>query len=176
MPSRLVRLVAAGLLIASCGGDAPDPPEAEPGIRLIEGLGPTHMAISTGSEQAQRYFDQGLVLTFGFNHAVAIRSFREAIRLDPDCAICFWGVALALGPNINAPMGPEAHREAWLAVERARELAGGATPRELAYIDALSVRYSDDEEADREELDQAYAAALRRLHEAYPEDNNAATL
>ena len=176
MPSRLVRLVAAGLLIASCGGDAPDPPEAEPGIRLIEGLGPTHMAISTGSEQAQRYFDQGLVLTFGFNHAVAIRSFREAIRLDPDCAICFWGVALALGPNINAPMGPEAHREAWLAVERARELAGGATPRELAYIDALSVRYASDPQTDRAMLDRAYADAMREVSQGDPEDVHAAVL
>ena len=176
MFSRLARLLITSLMIASCGGDASGPPPAEPGIRLLEGLGSTHMPISTESAETQAYFDQGLVLAFGFNHAAAIRSFREGIRHDPGCAMCFWGVALALGPNINAPMGPEAQREAWLTIEEARGRAASATPREAAYIEVLSARYSGDPAADRAALDLAYANAMRELSLQDPEDQHAAVL
>jgi hypothetical protein len=144
--------------------------------RLLDDLGDLHHPITTGSELAQRYFDQGLVLTFGFNHEAAIDSFREAARLDPQCAMCFWGVALAYGPNINAPMGPEAAAEAWAALREARRLAPGASDAERAYIEALAARYSADPAADRAELDRAYADAMRGLYHAYPDDLDAATL
>jgi tetratricopeptide (TPR) repeat protein len=147
-----------------------------PAVPLFDDLGTHHHPISTSSASAQAYFDQGLVLTFGFNHEQAVRSFRQAAALDPDCAICWWGVALALGPNINAPMGPDAGREAWAALERARALAPNASAEERAYIEALAPRYAAEPPDDRSELDRAYADAMRALHERYPEDLDAATL
>jgi tetratricopeptide (TPR) repeat protein len=152
----------------------PEAAEARP-PRLLD-LGDHHHAITTNSEQAQRYFDQGLVLTYGFNHEAAIDSFREAARLDPECAMCFWGVALAYGPNINAPMGPEASREALRAIRRARSLAAKVGEDERAYIEALATRYSEDPAADRAALDHAYADAMRKLHHRDPDDLDAATL
>jgi tetratricopeptide (TPR) repeat protein len=105
-----------------------------------------------------------------------VRSFRQAAALDPDCAICWWGVALALGPNINAPMGPEAGEEAWAALERARALAPNASAVERDYIDALAPRYAAEPPEDRSALDRAYAQSMRELHERYPNDLDAATL
>lgn len=145
------------------------------GSPLLEGIGPTGMTITTTVPRAQAYFNQGLTLAYGFNHAEAVRSFREAARLDPSCGICFWGVALALGPNINAPMGAEAIPEAWAAVQQAQALAGNESNRERAYIDAVSVRYSQTGD-DRVVLDQLYAGAMRGLVERYPEDRNARVL
>jgi tetratricopeptide (TPR) repeat protein len=143
---------------------------------LLEDLGDHRHAISTDTALAQRYFDQGLTLSFGFNHAASVRAFKEAARLDSDCAMCFWGIALALGPNINTPMGPEAAREAHAAIRRAQELASGATQAERAYIDALATRYSNEPLEDRTPLDRAYATAMRQLHQRYPDDVDAATL
>jgi hypothetical protein len=151
-------------------------PESAPRTRLLDDLGDLHHPITTGSELAQRYFDQGLVLTFGFNHEAAIDAFREATRLDPQCAMCFWGIALAYGPNINAPMGPEAAQEAWAALREARRLAPGASDAERAYIEALGARYAADPAADRAALDRAYAEAMRALYHAHPDDLDAATL
>jgi tetratricopeptide (TPR) repeat protein len=145
------------------------------GSPLLEGIGPTGMTITTAVPRAQAYFNQGLTLAYGFNHAEAVRSFREAARLDPGCGICYWGVALALGPNINAPMGAEAIPEAWAAVQQAQALAGNESNRERAYIDAVSVRYSQTGD-DRVVLDQLYAGAMRGLVERYPEDRNARVL
>ena len=102
--------------------------------RLLDGLGEIHHPISTSNELAQRYFDQGLALSFGFNHDGAIDAFREAARLDPKCAMCWWGVAFAAGPNINAPMGPDAARVAYEAAQQARRLAGNASPAEREWI------------------------------------------
>jgi tetratricopeptide (TPR) repeat protein len=149
---------------------------ASPTVPLFDDLGTHHHPISTSSASAQAYFDQGLVLTFGFNHDQAVRSFRQAAALDPDCAICWWGVALALGPNINAPMGPEAGEEAWAALERARALAPNASAVERDYIDALAPRYAAEPPEDRSALDRAYAQSMRELHERYPNDLDAATL
>lgn len=145
------------------------------GSPLLEGIGPTGMTITTTVPRAQAYFNQGLTLAYGFNHAEAVRSFREAARLDPSCGICFWGVALALGPNINAPMGAEAIPEAWAAVQQAQALASNESDRERAYIDAVSVRYSQTGD-DRAVLDQLYAGAMRGLAERFPEDRNAQVL
>ncbi len=142
---------------------------------LLEGIGPLHFPITTDVPRAQAYFDQALTLAFGFNHAEAVRSFREAARLDPSCGICFWGVALALGPNINAPMGEQAVAPAWEAVQQALALRDNEAPYEQAYIDAVATRYSDTGE-DRATLDLLYAGAMDGLVKAYPDDLHARTL
>lgn len=171
-----IALVVAGTLAACHAGSPPQGAgEAEP-PRLLDGLGEHTHPIQTDSDLAQRYFDQALVLTFGFNHEAAIRSYEEAARLDPECAMCRWGVAYALGPNINAAMGPDAARRAAREVARAMELRPHASPRERAYIEALSLRYADPPPEDRSELDRAYANAMRELHRADPEDADAAVL
>src|SRR5215216_3110288 len=111
---------------------------------LYENLGTYHMAITTSSPVAQRYFDQGLRLTYGFNHDEAIKSYREGIREDSTCAMCWWGIAYALGPNINMPMDTATVRPAWEAVQAAVRLATSTTPRERAYIEAIRARYAPD--------------------------------
>jgi hypothetical protein len=144
--------------------------------KLLDRLGSQTHPITTSPPLAQRYFDQGMILTFGFNHEAAIRSFEEAARLDPSCAMCRWGIALALGPNINAAMGPEAAGRAYQELQRARELQAGASPREQAYIEALTARYANPPPEDRSGLDLAYADAMRAVHQADPEDPDAASL
>jgi len=143
---------------------------------LLENLGDHHHPVTTGSPLAQRYFDQGLILVFGFNHEAAIRSFELAARLDPDCAMCSWGVALALGPNINLPMGPEAGRRAHAAAQEALRRAPRASARERAYIEALVQRYEAAPSEERGALDLAYANAMREVQRADPQDVDAAVL
>jgi tetratricopeptide (TPR) repeat protein len=143
---------------------------------LLGNLGDHTHPITTNSELAQQYFDEGLILTFGFNHAEAIRSYRDAIKLDPNCAMCYWGIAYALGPNINAVMEPAAVPEAWAALQQALALAPNASEAEQAYIEALATRYSEDPNADRAALDKAYAEAMRELSQTYPDDLDAASL
>jgi len=148
----------------------------EPIAPVLEGLGEHHHPVTTSSERAQMFFDQGLKLTYGFNHEEALRSFKEAARLDPDCAMAYWGWALVLGPNLNLPMKPEVAPQAWKAIGLALERKDKVSARERDYIDALAVRYSSDPEADRAPLDRAFADAMRELHRKYPEDLDAATL
>ncbi len=147
---------------------------AEPQVPLFEGLGTVHHAITTDSDIAQQYFDQGLALTYGFNHAEAARAYREAVRQDPDCAMCFWGVAFALGPNINAAMDDEAVPEAYSAIQTALELADNASDRERAYIQALSYRYSNEVPEDRLPLDTSFAEEMGKVVQQYPDDLDAA--
>src|SRR4051794_16220755 len=109
----------AGVAQENASQRAPD----KAGAPLFEHLGKFHHAVTTSSAEAQRYFDQGLLLAYGFNHPEAVRSFKEAARIDPDCAMAYWGIALALGPNINAPMTEAAVPEAWEALQKARALA-----------------------------------------------------
>src|SRR4030095_996517 len=116
---------------------------------LWEGLGGVTYKITTANELAQSYFDQGLRLTYAFNHGEAQRAFRKAQKLDPDCAMCFWGEALVLGPNINLPMQEDAAAPAFAAAEKARKLAPKTTLREQALIAAVSTRYAKDAKADR---------------------------
>jgi tetratricopeptide (TPR) repeat protein len=134
------------------------------------------MPVTTSSPEAQKYFDQGMTLSYAFNHAEAIRSFKQAIALDPACAMCQWGVAYALGPNINAPITEEAAKEAFAAIEEARKLAGKASEKERAFIEALARRYTADPKAERPPLDKAYAEAMRAVAKQYPDDLDAATL
>jgi tetratricopeptide (TPR) repeat protein len=147
----------------------------KPGAPVFQGLGVHKHPISTRNPQTQMYFSQGVNLMFGFNHAEAIRSFREAARLDPDCAMCWWGVAFALGPNINLPMQDDAVAPAWQALDRARALEAKASPEERDWIEALAVRYSADPKADRKGLDEAFAQAMGRLWRDHPEDLDAGT-
>ena len=143
---------------------------------VLEGLGDHHHPVTTSSERAQTFFDQGLKLTYGFNHQEALRSFKEAARLDPDCAMAYWGWALVLGPNLNLPMHPDVFAQAHEAVQRAVARKDQVSERERRYIDALAKRYSDDLMVSRSVLDADYAAAMGELHAAYPEDDDAATL
>jgi tetratricopeptide (TPR) repeat protein len=145
--------------------DAGDPP-------LYDNLGKLHQSITTNSATAQRYFDQGLRLAFGFNHAEARRAFRAAQRHDPDCAMCHWGEAFVLGPNINAPMDNEAVAPAMAALRTAQQKAAAASEREQALIAALAERYSEDPNADRAALNAGFAAAMKGVVTRFPEDDN----
>ncbi|MEJ1970038.1 MAG: hypothetical protein WDN03_15615 [Rhizomicrobium sp.] len=147
----------------------------KPGAPLFKGLGTLHHRIATRNAMTQRLFDQGIALIIGFNHAEAIRSFREAARLDPRCAMCWWGVAYALGPNINLPMPDDAVKPAWQALQNAIALKRHASTEEQAWIDALAERYSSDPKADRARLDEAFARAMGALWKKYPNDLDAGT-
>jgi tetratricopeptide (TPR) repeat protein len=143
---------------------------------LYDNLGSYHMAITVRSPVAQQYFDQGLRLTYGFNHDEAVKSYTEGIRQDSTCAMCWWGIAYALGPNINLPMDTAAVRPAWDALEHAVRLAPQVSPREQAYIKALEARYAAAPPANRAPLDSAWATAIRQVSRRYPKDDDAATL
>jgi tetratricopeptide (TPR) repeat protein len=171
--TRITVLLAALLTGVACS-KAPEP--AAPKAPLYDNLGNLHHEITTASHEAQRYFDQGLTLSYAFNHAEAIRSFGQAAAIDPDCAMCYWGMAYALGPNINAPITAEAAKEAYKALDLAWGRAEKASAKEQAYIAALAKRYSPDPTADRPPLDAAYAAAMRDLVAKFPDDLDAATL
>ena len=135
---------------------------------LYDNLGDLSHEVSTDSELAQKYFDQGLRWTYAFNHAAAVRAFQEAQRQDPNCAMCYWGEAFALGPNINAPMDDGATDPAVVALEKAKAAAHHGEPPEQALIEALAARYSDDPNAERAALDQAYADAMAAAYERFP--------
>ncbi|HKR60967.1 MAG TPA: hypothetical protein VJS64_14700, partial [Pyrinomonadaceae bacterium] len=141
----------------------------------LQNLGKHVFPVSTKSKEAQLFINQGFNLSFAFNHAEAGRAFREAARLDPQLAMAYWGQALVLGPNINAGMDPNNEPLALEAIKKAQELKSKASPRERAYIDALAQRYSGVP-ADRRPRDAAYAVAMRKLHESFPDDLDAAAL
>lgn len=142
----------------------------------LEGLGDHHFPVTTDDQESQYYFDQGLRLTYGFNHSEALRAFKEAVRLDPDNAMAHWGWALVLGPNLNLPMLPDVVPQAYAAMQDAVTLRDRVSAKERDMIDALALRYSDDPEADRASFDQAYSDALGELVAKYPDDLDIATL
>ena len=152
------------------------------GAPLLSGLGNHSHRITSSEEGVQEYFNQGLVLAFAFNHAESVRSFKAAQTLDPNCAMCYWGEALAHGPNINvtsngkAVMSDAQRIKAFKALSKAKDLMINSTPREQAYITALSSRYDGDINSDRDALDMAYALAMAKVAEVYPEDMDAASL
>jgi hypothetical protein len=135
----------------------------------LQHLGTHVFPVSTDRPDAQLYINQGVNLSYAFNHAEAGRSFREAARLDPDLAMAYWGQALVLGPNINAPMNPDDEGSALRLVQEARSRTDAATAKERALIDGLGKRYTGDP-ADRQTNDQAYAQAMREVHERFPDD------
>lgn len=143
---------------------------------LLEGLGNHVHPIATDSALAQKFFDQGLALIFGFNHDEAARLFARASELEPKSPMPHWGIALALGPNYNLPPMPEREEKAWRAIAKAKELATNAPENERAYVEALVTRYSKDPHEDRHKLAVAYKDAMKEVKECYPDDLDAATL
>jgi tetratricopeptide (TPR) repeat protein len=156
-----------------------DEPNRAPGHRepFFDGLGARSRKVTTGSAEAQQYFDQGLKFLYAFNHDEAIRSFRQAASFDPGCAMAWWGIAYACGPHINKPEVDELHaREGAEALSKARAHQSTAAPVERALIDAVSKRYSDPLPSDRKPLDQAYADALGIVWQANPADTDVGAL
>jgi tetratricopeptide (TPR) repeat protein len=139
-------------------------------------MGRHHHPITTKWELAQRYFDHGLTLCFNFNHAEAIRSFQAAAQIDPDCAMAYWGVAFAHGPNINAPMDTNAVPKAWAALQKAIVLKANASEKERDYIDALAKRYTNELLNDRSHLDKTFAEAMGQLANKHASDIDAQVL
>lgn len=165
---------AAHCMVAAVTPDLKDTAAAkayeEGDVPLWKDLGTLTWPVSTKNAEAQAYFDQGLRLASNFNHAEARRAFRKAQSLDPNCALCFLGEALILGPNINVPMDPEANAPALAALRKAESLASGATDKEKGLIAAVATRYSDDPKAERPKLDAAFADATAALSDKYPDD------
>src|SRR5580698_7770452 len=174
---------AAGLCILAVAAalgqqhdNAASPPDAGP-APLLNGLGHLHHPISTSNPLAQRYFDQGLTLVYGFNHDEAARSFAYAAQLDPKCAMTYWGIALARGPNYNEwEIDSGREKVAANAIQKAQALADHATAAEQAYIRAMSKRVSTDPKADQKKLAANYRDAMREVMKRYPNDMDAAVL
>jgi tetratricopeptide (TPR) repeat protein len=196
-PSRLFVLSVLASVLSACTTD-PVPNEAPPAATvagcgpsltndkawytsgkrepLFAGLGGLHYPITTKSDSAQRYFDQGLVLAYGFNHAEAARSFWEAARIDTTCAMAWWGFAYVLGPNYNAGMEPDSYARAYEAIGKAQTLTSTCTEKEKGLIAAMALRYAAEAPEDRSPLDKAYCEALRTLTAKYPEDPDIAAM
>jgi tetratricopeptide (TPR) repeat protein len=143
---------------------------------LYDNLGTLHKEITTRSQVAQQYFDQGLRLTYAFNHDEAVNSFKQGLQHDSACAMCYWGIAYALGPNINVSMDTSAIRPAYEAVQHALKYTASVSPLERAHIEALAKRYSPDLSASRPALDTAWSKAISLVSHAFPKDDDAATL
>jgi tetratricopeptide (TPR) repeat protein len=166
-------------LAAGCAAPKPRARPEMPEAPLFDDLGAHERAVATGSAEAQRYFDQGLRLLYAFNQEEAERSFRRCTFLDPECAACYWGVAMSLGPSINVPRLPERERALLPWLGRAKGLAKSARPADGALIEALARRHSDPPPADaaaQKALDVAYAEAMRAAHKSFPDDDDVATL
>lgn len=170
-------VVFAGFSIMSLGCAKPRVDETRGRLApLLEGMGDLHFAVTTKDTMAQRFFNQGLVLSYAFNHKEAERAFLEAARLDPDCAMAYWGAALVLGPNINAAMDAAENATAYAAIQKAVALAPPASAKEQAFINALAQRYAATPPDSRAALDEAYANAMREVAQKYPDDADAAAL
>lgn len=175
--THILRTVIVAFTIPAMGVAAITAEDAgEPLAPALEGLGDLHYPITTSSDAAQRFFDQGLRLVYAFNHAEAVRAFEEAARLDPEAPMPYWGKALALGRNLNDSMPRERELQALASLEQGRERRAGGNEREQALIDALASRYSTDEDADRPAFDAAWADAIAAVAKRFPDDPEAATL
>src|SRR6516225_6866154 len=176
LPNTMLRLAQTEVPRAEVSAASSAPAFADTEPPLWSGLGSITYKITTVNERAQAYFDQGLRLTYAFNHGEAQRAFRMAQKLDPDCAMCFWGEALVLGPNINLPMQEDAIAPAFAAALKAKALTGKASPREQALIDALAARYGSDPKGARAPLDAAYAVEMAKVAAQFSDDDEIATL
>src|SRR5262245_5754621 len=173
MRSHLTTGLTVGLLIASAAAPAPAA-DAPP---LFEGLGNHSRKVTTTNTDAQKYFDQGLAFLFAFNHDEAIRSFKHAASLDPDCAMAHWGVSIASGPHYNKTDLPaDRAKQAWASLQLARAKAKSASPGDQALIEALAARYTDPAPEERKQLDQAFAKAMRAAWERFPQDGDIGAL
>ncbi|WP_165793708.1 tetratricopeptide repeat protein [Hyphococcus luteus] len=151
--------------------------EKDTGVPMLRSnLGAISYAVTTAKPEAQAWFDQGLAHTYNFNHSEAVKAFKRAQEIDPDCAMCYWGEAFALGPNINAPMFEEAVTPAWEAVNKALSLRDKASEKEQALINALGYRYAEVQPEDRSKLDNAFADAMADVVKDYPDDDFIAAL
>jgi tetratricopeptide (TPR) repeat protein len=176
MRFRLTTAATIGLLIAAATAPAATAPDAD-APPLFEGLGTHSRKITTTRPDAQKYFDQGLAFLFAFNHDEAIRSFKHAAALDPDCAMAHWGVAIASGPHYNkADLPPDRAKQAWASLQLARAKAKSAPPADQALIEALAARYADPNPDDRKPLDEAFAKAMRVAWERFPADGDIGAL
>ena len=170
-PAKAASRLACALLLSasSLAAQQASPP-------LYTDLGTHQKAIGTRVPAAQQYFDQGLRLVYGFNHAEAIRSFTRAAELDPTCAMCWWGIGYAYGPHVNAGMDSASGVKAYEAVQKAVSLSRGADPWQRAYVSALAARYVAVPPAARAHLDSAYARGMAAVVKSYPKDLDAAAL
>ncbi len=176
-----VVVLSTMVIVSGALAHEPTPSKASPAaagtsVPLYDDLGDLTYPITTTNTLAQRYFDQGLRLTYAFNHGEARRAFREAQRLDPNCAMCYWGEAFVLGPNINAPMDDAAGNPAVAAITKAQALAPQAKAHEQALIHALTKRYAPDPKVERAALDRAYADAMAEAARRFPDDDEIAVL
>ena len=173
----LLVVTAIGLCgVSVAGAPVPSARATEAVAPELSGLGTLHVPVSTATPRAQGFFNQGMRLLYAFNHAESIRAFREAARLDPSLAMAYWGQALALGPNLNAPMTADNGRAAYAAIQAARAAAPRVTPRERLLIEALASRYAPDGAGERPALDRAYAAAMQTVAGQYPDDPDIQTV
>lgn len=175
-------LAAPGWLAAMAGAQEPTK-EGRQAAReagrepLFPGLGSVGKPVTTSSPDAQRYFDQGLCFLYAFNHDEAIRSFRQAAAIDPNCAMAWWGIAIAQGPHINNPAVPEDRaKSAREAADRALELVGSVRPVERSLIEAADRRYAHPQPEDRKPLDEAYAQAMEKVWREHPKDADVGAL
>ncbi len=166
-------LIMVALVAGSCQS-ADDP--ADVTVKLFDDLGDYHRAITTDSDQAQAYFDQGLRLQYAFNHPESIRAYEQALEFDPDCAMCWWGIALAAGPNINSLVDEAGAARAVEAIAEARKRLNGTQPSERALIEALAERYGSDPIVNRVAQDSAWSMAMEAMAADYPEDADVLTL
>ena len=172
---------ACALFVLFCGlaaaqqHAAHDQPASKPAT-LMNGLGDLHHPVSTANPEAQKFFDQGLRLIYAFNHEEAAGSFQQAAKLDPKMAMAYWGMAEAVGPNYNDPAGPDRFKQAHAAIEKAGELAAGASASEKAYIAAMALRFPADPNADKRLAAERYRNAMGDVVKQFPDDLDAATL
>ena len=196
---RAVRYILIALLIFSCKNSEKDPEKisiqepvsskyscapkmtdtdwykSDNKAPLFDGLNAVNFKINTSNPEAQKYFNQGLVLAYGFNHAEAARSFYYATKLDPECAMCHWGYAYVLGPNYNAGMEDDNYERAYEAIQKAKAL-NSDSEKERAMIDAMAKRYVENPVEDRSKLDKAYSAEMKKVYDKFPQDANISTL
>jgi tetratricopeptide (TPR) repeat protein len=177
-------LLVAAIALTACSTPAPETPPAPAAVQprnpdltgLMPGMGNHHHPISTTNAEAQRYFDQGCDLVFGFNHEEAVRSFKRAAELDPKAAMPHWGIAWALGPNYNLDVDDDRAKQANGAMAQALALSKSGPEAERGYIEAMAIRFPTDAKPDRAALARKYADAMRALSRRYPDDLDAATL
>jgi tetratricopeptide (TPR) repeat protein len=156
-----VLVVGVGLFASSLRADEP----------LYEGLGTTGRKVTAANPEAEKYAVQGIKFLYGFSHGGAIRSFEQAIKLDPTCAMAYWGIAYANGPHVNFPLvPPPAAEAAWKNLQLAKQNADKCTDVEKELIEALSTRYANPQPEDRSPLDKAYADAMRKVWQKHPDD------
>ena len=173
MVKRFLLTGAAMLVLANLPARLPAEPGSRPTpkVTLYKGLGKHTRPVATSNTEAQKFFDQGLNFMYAFNHDEAVRAFRQAVELDPDCAMAQWGISLSLGKNYNYPFFPqEKAKAAWKALESARAKAKGESEANRALIEALAARYADPLPKETRPLEEAYGKAMKAAWEKFPKD------